>query len=94
MRKKRFQSTLEHVALITVVIGALLWMKGWMQRSLQGRIKTNADNVGAQFDPDRTDAIHLLTTVTQTVDAEGLSVSSTDSHEIDKSFTPGDNKKE
>jgi len=93
MRKKRFQSTIEHVALITVVIGALLWMKGWMQRSIQGRIKANADEVGHQFDPDRTDAIHLLTTVTQTIDTQGLSVTSTDSHEIDKSYTPG-NKKE
>jgi hypothetical protein len=48
-RTRKFQSTLEYATLITIVIGALLWMKGWMQKGLQGKLKTVGDSFGEQF---------------------------------------------
>lgn len=91
-RKRRFQASLEHVALVTIVIGALLWMKGWVQKSIQGRMKANADSTGYQFDPDKTDGMHVTTTTSKMVEEESRIVTDTQTREIDNVYTPASKK--
>lgn len=47
---KKAQSTLEFAMLILVVVAALLVMQRYMNKAMQGRIRSSADEVGSQFD--------------------------------------------
>ncbi len=48
---RRGQSTLEYVVLVAVVIAALLTMRIYMKRGLQGKLRSSTDSIGAQFSP-------------------------------------------
>lgn len=50
-RPLRAQTTLECVAVVVCVVAALLAMQIYFKRSVQGRLKDNADNIGKQYDP-------------------------------------------
>lgn len=43
---KRAISTIEYMMLIMLIIGALIWMKPYMQRAIQGQGKTAGDSFG------------------------------------------------
>ena len=54
MRFTRAQSTLEYAIILTLVIGALLFMSVYLRRGYQGKLKSSADEMGDQFDPSKT----------------------------------------
>jgi cytoskeletal protein RodZ len=49
LNQKRGQSTLEYAILIVVIIGALLTIQVYIKRSIQGRLKSSADDIGDQY---------------------------------------------
>jgi hypothetical protein len=51
MYRRKAQSTLEMVTLVTVVIGALLTAQVYFKRGLQGRWRAATDDLGEQYDP-------------------------------------------
>ena len=52
IKLRKVQSTLEYATLVTIVIGALLWMKGFLQKRLQGKLRY----VGEEFSSEAFDA--------------------------------------
>jgi Flp pilus assembly pilin Flp len=55
--KKRLflgQATIEYAVLIACVIGALVAMQIYLKRTIQGRVRKNADEIGRQYDPQNT----------------------------------------
>ena len=48
---KRAQTTAEYAVLLGLVIAAVLAMQVYVKRSLQGKIKEQADEVGNQYEP-------------------------------------------
>lgn len=61
MRTKRAQSILELSVLFIIVIAALITMQIYIKRGVQGRWKEAADNLGDQFDPERTSGRMIYT---------------------------------
>ena len=49
--RSRGQSTLEYVVLVAVVISALLAMRIYMKRGVQGKLRSSTDSIGAQYSP-------------------------------------------
>ena len=49
-RHKKGQSTLEYAALIAVVVAAIVAINLYMQRGIQGHLRSNADDIGTQYD--------------------------------------------
>ncbi len=79
LRKIRGQSILEYAMIIAVVVGALLAIQIYMKRGLQGRLRESSDQIGEQFDADKTEINRTTThtgTTTQTV-ASGQTTSTT-----------------
>ena len=57
MRSKnrcRGQSTLEYAVIIAVVVGALLAIQIYMKRGVQGKLRDSTDQIGQQFEAERT----------------------------------------
>lgn len=50
-KRKKGQSTLEYAILIVIIIGALLSIQYYIKRGMQGRWKSNTDDIGDQFSP-------------------------------------------
>lgn len=65
---RKFQSTLEYATLITIVVGALLWMKGWMQKGLQGKFQVVGKQLGDQWDHKSTQesSMHVTSSTRET----------------------------
>lgn len=53
-KDKKGQSTLEYGILIAVIVGALIAMSVYMKRSLQGKFRSSADDIGEQYSPSYT----------------------------------------
>lgn len=51
---RKGQSTLEYAIVIAVVIGALLAMQIYMKRGLEGKLSESTDQVGEQFELNKT----------------------------------------
>ncbi|MDD4955448.1 MAG: hypothetical protein PHP17_05375 [Candidatus Omnitrophica bacterium] len=51
---RQAQSTLEYALLISVVVGGLLTMQNYLKRSVQGRLRASADEIGEQYSPGQT----------------------------------------
>ncbi|HLF66529.1 MAG TPA: class III signal peptide-containing protein [Gammaproteobacteria bacterium] len=49
--KKKGQTTLEYLILLTVIIGAFLAVGNYVKRGIQGRWKSAIDDMGEQYDP-------------------------------------------
>ena len=49
MRKTKGQSTLEYAILIAIIVGALLAMQIYMNRSVQGNLRQTTDDMGGQY---------------------------------------------
>ena len=52
MFNRKGQSTLEYALIIAVVVGGLLLMQHYVKRGYSGRLKSAADEMGEQFDPN------------------------------------------
>jgi hypothetical protein len=52
MRESRAQSILEYAVLITTIMAALVVMRGYLKRSMQGKVKGTADDLGHQWSAD------------------------------------------
>jgi len=76
-RGNRGQIALEYAILIAVAIAAILAMKIYMQRSVQGRLRESADELGMQFSPSQASFSRTTTTTdSQTVEYFGRTFSS------------------
>ena len=51
---KKAQSVLEYTVFVTVVLAALLAMRIYLQRSMQGKLRDSADKIGEQFSANNT----------------------------------------
>lgn len=87
-RKRKFQSTLEYATLITIVIGALLWMKGWMQKGLQGKFKTVGDSFGQQFS-DKTQGTTIVNSESNSYETPTSKTTKSFSNSSSNTYTPG-----
>lgn len=67
-RRKKGQSTLEYAILIIIVLAALLSIQIYVKRGLQGRFKSAADDIGAQFSPGNTNVVMITRTKGQSRD--------------------------
>ena len=68
LNQKRGQSTLEYAVLIVVFIGALLTIQVYLKRSIQGKLKSTADDIGDQYSDGNTNEIK--TTIRNSVTSE------------------------
>ena len=62
---KRAQATLEYAVVIIVVVAALLAMQIYLKRSVQGRLRSEADQIGELYSPG-----HTTSTFTVSRDSE------------------------
>lgn len=46
---RKAQSTLEYAVIITVVLAGLLAMQKYINRGIQGKLRSSADNIGEQY---------------------------------------------
>lgn len=60
LNKRRGQSTLEYGVLIAIVAGALIAIQLYLKRSMEGKSKKAADEIGDQYDAEHS----AITTVT------------------------------
>ncbi|MCA9401294.1 MAG: hypothetical protein KC713_06680 [Candidatus Omnitrophica bacterium] len=49
--KKKAQSLIEYIILVTIVLAVFLGMGQYLKRAIQGRWKASLDEVGEQYDP-------------------------------------------
>lgn len=54
MSNLRGQSTLEFTVVIVCVLAALLAMRVYIKRGVQGKLRSAADSIGQQYDPGNT----------------------------------------
>lgn len=67
---RRAQSTVEYAVLIACLTAALIGMQIYIKRSLQGRFKEAANEIGEQYSAKTTKS-SLTQTITQTVNITG-----------------------
>ncbi len=53
-RTNKAQSTLEYAVIIAVVAGGLLAMQYYMQRGIQGKLRSSSDSIGEQYSANKT----------------------------------------
>jgi hypothetical protein len=76
IRKQRLcilkaQSMLEYSVLIACVVAGLIAMQIYMKRSIEGRLKQAADEIGEHYAPEATTSdITMVRNTTQTIDQE------------------------
>jgi len=58
IKRRRGQSTLEYALIVAVVVGALLAMQIYMKRGMEGRMRKASDDIGKQFEADKTTVRH------------------------------------
>lgn len=51
---KKGQSTLEYAVVIACIVGALLSMQVYIKRAVSGKLRSAADEIGQQYDPENT----------------------------------------
>ena len=73
LAKEKGQTFIEYMAIITCVIAALLAMQFYIQRAVQGRLRSAADQIGDQYAP--TEVTGRMTT---TINRETLTTVTTD----------------
>lgn len=56
MRRKRAQSTVEYLAVITIILAVFIAIGTYFKRGIQGRWKEAVDGLGDQYDPRVTNA--------------------------------------
>ena len=73
LAKEKGQTFIEYAAVITCVIVALLAMQYYIQRAVQGRLRSAADQIGNQYAPAR-----VTGEMTTTINREILTTVTTD----------------
>ena len=72
---RRGQSTLEYAVLIAVIGAGLVLMSAYVRRGFQGRLRSQSDKLGEQFEPGKTSYEYIVesndVTVANEVDASG-----------------------
>jgi len=67
----RAQSTMEMALLVLVIVAALFAMQVYLKRGIQGRMRSNIESIGSQYDPAATNSFyeinHISNTKTTTV---------------------------
>jgi len=86
IRKKKGQSILEYAVFLGVIVAVIIVMQIYVKRAIQGKFKSNADQLGDQFS---TGVVHNIETMQQTDRKEdtqyGDAAAATDSAVIQKS---------
>ena len=79
LKRHKGQSTLEYAMIIAVVVAALLAIQIYMKRGVQGKLRSSADDIGAQFDAGKTKVVSETkrTGVTVEETASGTTIVST-----------------
>lgn len=52
LKNKKAQSTLEYAIVIAIIVAGLLAMSQYIKRGYMGKLKTGADELGDQFNPN------------------------------------------
>ncbi len=88
-KTKKGQSTLEYAILIIIIIGSLLAIQVYIKRSVTGRLKSAADDIGDQYSVGNTNVVHKVTTGSQTRDTfvSGVTRSQLEKEEITTDVT-------
>ena len=84
-KRKRGQSTLEYAILIIIIIGALLSVQVYIKRSVQGRLKSAADDIGDQYSDGNVNMVR--TTKTHSKSREVFANGATTSTMVDNETT-------
>lgn len=82
------QTTLEYALMIVVVIIALLAIQIYMKRGVQGKLRESADQLGEQFEAQKTEVISNTTRISKSVQTLTGGVTNTDTSS-DKSTVSG-----
>ena len=61
-RAKKAQVALEYAVLIAIAVAAIIAMKIYMTRSVQGRLRESADEIGMQFSPTQASYKRIIDT--------------------------------
>ena len=72
LKLKKAQITMEYAIMAICFVAALLSMQVYLKRSIQGRLRLNADSIGEQFDP-RSTTLDITTTFSSDVQTNVLS---------------------
>ncbi len=56
MRDQRAQTMMEYAVLTACIVAALISMQHYLSRSIQGRVKQTADQIGEPYDADKISA--------------------------------------
>jgi Flp pilus assembly pilin Flp len=67
LRKFKGQSTLEYALIVAVVVGGLIAMQIYMKRGVQGKLRESTDQIGEQFDAEKTTVSRTTTRTGSTV---------------------------
>jgi len=59
--RKRGQGMLEYSLLIVIIIAAFITMQIYIKRGFQGRWKSAVDELGDQYDPNKTNSVFTYT---------------------------------
>jgi uncharacterized protein (UPF0333 family) len=63
------QTTLEYAVVIVCIVAALIAMKPYVTRSIQGRLRSAADQIGEQYEPKKMSGT-ITTTVNRNIATE------------------------
>lgn len=74
LRKQKAQSTLEYALIVAVVVAGLIAMQIYMKRGVQGKLRSSADDIGAQFDAGNTNVTSHRSRAGTTVENVSLGV--------------------
>ena len=58
---RKAQSTLEYAVVIACICAALLAMRIYLKRGLQGKLRETADSLGSQYEPGSTESDITIT---------------------------------
>jgi len=94
--RRRAQTSLEYAVLVSVVVAALVAMTIYMKRGMQGRLQQSAENIGPQYDPEKTTGNmtmtstgHMITRVTSNTVGNKIQITSNTIIEEDSSTVHG-----
>ena len=63
---RRGQSVFEISLLLVLIVAALIAVQVYLKRGIQGRLRSNADAIGEQYDPVRTTSDFVMNHVSNT----------------------------
>ncbi len=61
LSRRKAQVSLEYALIIICLVSALLAMRGYIKRGIQGILRQSADELGQRYEPGNTKGTHTLT---------------------------------